>query len=578
MAPEETHRIEVGVEELEEILREAKAGTLSEESYAKLEKILASFAYMTDLISEKGTTIARLRHLLFGPRSERSRDLLAKLEEPETKDAAAATGEGASGAGGPNPDDAGAADDDGAGATGDDDSEPAPSGHGRNGAEDYTGAERREVKLEGLKAGDPCPVENCKGRLYRQKPGVLVRVKGQAPLLAIIWALEKLRCGLCGKVFTARAPEGLGEEKYDESARAMLALLKYGTGLPLNRLEKLEGNLGIPLPSSSQWEVLEDLADEVEPVFRDLVREAAQGEVLHNDDTPMKILSLEPPGEARSRAPPGEEGDDERTGLFTSGIVSRVKDHQVALYFTGRKHAGENLADVLKRRAEELGPPIQMCDALSRNVLEEGQTQLGNCLSHGRRKFVELLELFPAACRTILEELRKVYRTDARARKDSLSKEARLKLHQEESGPVMESLEGWLEGQLSERKVEPNSGLGQAIQYMLRHWKKLTLFLRVAGAPLDNNICERSLKKAILHRNNSLFYKSENGARVGDIFMSVIQTCELEHVNPFEYLLELQRHIDLVGASPGEWLPWRYRETLGRLGAEAHNVTPKPAR
>lgn len=360
MAPEETHRIEVGVEELEEILREAKAGTLSEESYAKLEKILASFAYMTDLISEKGTTIARLRHLLFGPRSERSRDLLAKLEEPETKDAAAATGEGASGAGGPNPDDAGAADDDGAGATGDDDSEPAPSGHGRNGAEDYTGAERREVKLEGLKAGDPCPVENCKGRLYRQKPGVLVRVKGQAPLLAIIWALEKLRCGLCGKVFTARAPEGLGEEKYDESARAMLALLKYGTGLPLNRLEKLEGNLGIPLPSSSQWEVLEDLADEVEPVFRDLVREAAQGEVLHNDDTPMKILSLEPPGEARSRAPPGEEGDDERTGLFTSGIVSRVKDHQVALYFTGRKHAGENLADVLKRRAEELGPPIQM--------------------------------------------------------------------------------------------------------------------------------------------------------------------------------------------------------------------------
>ena len=114
-------------------------------------------------------------------------------------------------------------------------------------------------------------------------------------------------------------------------------------------------------------------------------------------------------------------------------------------------------------------------------------------------------------------------------------------------------------------KSEPNSGLGQAISYLLRHWEKLTLFLREAGAPIDNNLVERALKKAILHRKNSLFYKTRNGARMGDLFMSLIHTCELNGVNPFDYLTELQRHAEELKQSPSEWMPWNYRETLARL-------------
>jgi hypothetical protein len=94
---------------------------------------------------------------------------------------------------------------------------------------------------------------------------------------------------------------------------------------------------------------------------------------------------------------------------------------------------------------------------------------------------------------------------------------------------------------------------------MLRHWEKLTLFLRQAGAPLDNNVCERALKKAILHRKNALFYKTQNGARVGDLFMSLIYTCQLNEANPFDYLTQLQRHADAVAASPELWMPWNYR-------------------
>jgi hypothetical protein len=200
------------------------------------------------------------------------------------------------------------------------------------------------------------------------------------------------------------------------------------------------------------------------------------------------------------------EPSDERTGVFTSGIVSTGQGRNIALYFTGRQHAGENMADVLAQRAAELPSPIQMCDALSRNVpkLSAGiEILLANCLAHGRRQFVEVAANFPEECRYVLEMLGQVYGHDAEARDRGLSPAERLQLHQERSGPVMDDLHNWLERQFAERKTEPNSGLGKAITYLLRHWRPLTLFLREAGAPLDNNIAERALKRAVLHRKNA---------------------------------------------------------------------------
>jgi hypothetical protein len=190
---------------------------------------------------------------------------------------------------------------------------------------------------------------------------------------------------------------------------------------------------------------------------------------------------------------------------------------------------------------------------------------LANCLAHGRRQFVEVAANFPAECRYVLETLGGVWYNDELARKEKLSEEERLRFHQEHSEPLMKTLKAWMEAQLAEHKTEPNSGLGKAIQYMLRHWEPLTLFLRQAGAPLDNNVVERALKKAILHRKNSLFYKTMKGAAVGDLFMSLIHTCELNGANPFDYLTELQRHAEDLKQNPSEWMPWNYRDTLARL-------------
>ena len=438
-------------------------------------------------------------------------------------------------------------------------SESQAPGHGRNGAGAYRGAEKVEVAHQSLQSGHRCP--DCeRGNVYEQKePKALVRIVGQAPLAATVYELERLRCNACGQIFTAQEPEGIGSEKYDETTGAAIGQMKYGSGIPFYRVEQLEELMGIPLPASTQWEIVEEAAEVMKPAQEELIRQAAESEVLHNDDTSMRVLRLE------------REPSDERTGVFTSNILAITADnHKIALYFTGRQHAGENLADVLKQRASKW-PPIQMCDALSRNTPKAVGIEilLANCMAHGRRQFTDIAPNFPGECRYVLEALGEVCYNDAMAREQALSAEDRLRLHQTQSGPVMEQLHAWLEARFAEKKTEPNSGLGKAITYLLRHWKGLTAFLRHAGVPLDNNICEQALKRAVLHRKNALFYKTLNGAQVGDLFMSLIHTCRLCGANSFEYLTELQRHARELAANPAQWMPWNYRDRLTRSVAES---------
>jgi hypothetical protein len=360
----------------------------------------------------------------------------------------------------------------------------------------------------------------------------------------------------------------VGGEKYDAATAVMIALLKYGYGLPMYRLGGLQAALGSPLPASTQWDILQAQARPFAAVHDELLNQAAQGEVQYNDDTTVRIL--EHMGErARQRAlaetaddSSGEEDTASRKGLFTSGVVSTGGGQRIALFFSGHRHAGENLAQVLARRSKQLKPPIQMCDALSRNLPGELKTIVAHCLAHARRRFVDVVENFPEPCRYVLEALKVVYHNNAVARRRKLSPAGRLQLHQRESGPTMERLHAWLSEQFDRRLVEPNSSLGGAVGYMLKHWDRLTLFLREPGAPLDNNICEQALKKAILHRKNALFYKTDNGARVGDLYMSLIHTCQLNRVNPFDYLTALARHAEQSARHPECWMPWNYRQSL----------------
>ena len=339
----------------------------------------------------------------------------------------------------------------------------------------------------------------------------------------------------------------------------MIAILKFGYGIPYDRLGRMQKVLGIPMPPSTQYEILEEDAIAIKPIHKEMLRRVAQAAVIHTDDTSMKILKVK------------RDPKDDRTGLFTTGIVGVASDHKIGLFFTGTKHSGENLAAVLKERAAELESPVIMCDALSWNTSKlkaPGVIVLAHCLAHGRRKFTDIAVNFPEACLYVLGELARVYGHDQATREQKMGPTERLKYHREHSRPIMKALAEWIELQLEGTDdipptCEPNSPLGAALGYLKKHWQPLTLFLRDGKAPLDNNICERAIKKAVLNRKNAMFYKTINGAQIGDLYMSIIHTCELNGVNPFDYLVALgQQSAQELSDNAAEWMPWNYRRRL----------------
>lgn len=541
-SPEHVHATEA---QLDELLALAGA-TFPAPQYELLRQVLATFSFVMQALQNAKTSLARFRKMLFGATSERKRKLLEQTVGPDdnaaTEQAATSTGETAPVAARPAAKKPAA---------------PKP-GHGRNSAATYLDSPVIEGLVPDLKPGDPCPA--CvTGKVYDAPPKTVVKVIGQPPLVATIHKLQHLRCRLCDATFTAPLPAGSGAGKYDPSCASLLALLRYGSGLPFYRIEGLQASLNVPLPDATQWEIVLQAVPAPRAVFAELSRQAGQGDLLHCDDTPAKILSLIAARrqlEAAGQTPAAK-------AINTSGIVAVLEHGQrVALYFTGHQHAGQNLSDVLAQRSPALAPPMQMSDALACNFVGEFARIIGKCLTHGRRQVVEVLAHFPQPCRYVIEVLAKVYANDAHCREETLSPGQRLLYHQAHSAPPLQELKKWLNEQFTQRLVEPNSSLGKALNYLLTHWDGLTLFLRQAGAPLDNNLCERALKRAILHRKNSLFYKTPKGAEVGDIYMSLIHTCQLCRVNPFAYLQALHGHAREVLAEAALWLPWNYREQL----------------
>jgi hypothetical protein len=248
--------------------------------------------------------------------------------------------------------------------------------------------------------------------------------------------------------------------------------------------------------------------------------------------------------------------------MYTTALVAQQGAQTICLYFAGRAHAGENLEALLTHREADRGKPLVMSDALASNTADEGALIRCHCLAHGRRKFTELEEVFPAECALVIDALRQVFEHDEEARVQRMSAEGRLRYHQQYSGPIMDRLKHWLAQQFEERTVEPNSSLGKAFHYLLGHWTNLTRFLEVPGAPLDNNTAERALKLAIRQRENSLFYATDYSAYIASMLTSLIATCLHAGVNALEYLVALQEHRAAVFRDPAAWLPWNYHMHL----------------
>jgi transposase len=284
---------------------------------------------------------------------------------------------------------------------------PRPPGHGRQGADGYRAAQTVACRHEELVVGERCPACG-RGRLSRLRPGREMRLDGNALLAAGRSELEKLRGSACGQIFTAPMPAEAGVKKYSARARAVLALARYYLGVPWYRLESFQALVGVPVPDATQWDQVEVVGDCAYPSFKCLETMAAQGEIIYQDDTPGRSLTLiEENREAAVQAK--ATGDAAaRTGLQTTALIVQVGERRICLYSTGRQHAGENLEALLAKREPHRGKPLVMADALRSNNAEETSLIRCHCLAQGRRKFSELDEVFPVESAVVVDALKAV--------------------------------------------------------------------------------------------------------------------------------------------------------------------------
>lgn len=371
-------------------------------------------------------------------------------------------------------------------------------------------------------------------------------------ITGVKYALEVTRCTLCRTRFYTKPPEAIATApKYNASCISTLALARYSMGLPMSRIEAHQAMHGIPLQDATQWDLLKKGAGQIQPVLTALMNEAANGELMLYDATPNRILEHQTQGKAS----------------HTTALISVVNEKKVCLFFTGTSTPGTQVDAILSQRTIE-SPLTTMMDASSTNFPKNLRVSLVArfalcfCLVHGRRKFYELFSFFEKQCGFMLSIFADVYANEAHCRDSRLSPAERLAYHQTHSAPLMDGLYHWLNKQLLYDQTEEHSGYGKAIKYMLRHWHPLTAFLRIIGAPLDNNWAERMIRIVIRHRRNSLYYRNQTGAAVGDCYMGIICTAKENGVNPMEYLNALQDNAEAVAANPERWFPWNFKLAL----------------
>ena len=529
--------------EVELLIEKFEQHKLSDQDKRVITGLLRTLLYLVGMLQDKKATLLRLREMIFGRKSEKRKKADPdSSQDEEKKDAAGDSDNGAA--------------KDQAGIEGDEKSESEACGakrrgHGRIPAAAYRGAKKVYCRHSELSSGSPCPDPKCRGKVYPViRPHGFIQFTGSPVINATHYVQEVVKCASCNREYEAPLPTGVKPQKFDETADAGIVIIRYLAATPGFRLSVLQGMCGIPLPISTIHERCEAVAEVLLPIYKEMEREAANAKILYGDDTWLRILELMKENEAK--------GKGERVGIQTTGIVAARSDGvKIALYLNGRRHTGENVGRLLKKREAWLGPVMRMGEALAANWSDDEESIECCCLTHARRKFVDLEKVYPKPCGYVLDRIAKIYEHEAGAKE--MSDEDRLAYHQKQSLPIMSELKEWMEQEFREKRVEPNSSLGKAMAYFQNHYEKLGQFCRVAGAPLDNNVAEQALKAPAMIRKNSYFYKTSNGACVAGIILSMLVSCRLNRGNIWNYLVGVLRNAAEVKRNPRAFLPWVYK-------------------
>jgi transposase len=539
--------------EVEILIERVKQNKLEEREAELVAGLLRTLLYLVAMLQEKKATLLRLREMIFGRKSERRKKADPEsAKDEEKKDVAGDTDNGAA------KDQAGTEKNE----KSDSEAQPKRRGHGRIPAAAYRGAKKVYCRHAELSSGSPCPDQKCGGKVYPViRPHGFIQFTGSPVIQATHYVQEVVKCASCNREYEAPLPSGVKPQKFDETADATIVMIRFLAATPGFRLAGMQKMCGIPLPISTISERCAVVAEVLLTIYKEMEKDAANAKILYGDDTWLRILELMKENEAK--------GKGERVGIQTTGIVAEREDGvKIALYLNGRRHTGENVERLLEKREDDLGPVIRMGDAAAANWSGNDKSIECCCLTHARRKFADLEKVYPKPCGYALDQIGKIYGQEAAAKE--MSDEERLAYHKKQSLPIMSELKEWMERELREKRVEPNSSLGKAMAYFQNHYEKLTQFCHVAGAPIDNNVAEQALKAPAMIRKNSYFFKTSNGACVGGIILSVLISCRLNGRNIWNYLVWVLRNMAEVERNPRAFLPWIYKgDGEGEEEAEA---------
>src|SRR5262245_22676549 len=269
--------------EIEHLIRQIQGANLDQGSKDKIERLLRIVLALVELLGRRNISIKKLRQMIFGPRTEKHH---GKKDESKKKKSEFVSTENESTKASGDPDVKGEQN------SAERTKKSHRKGHGHRAASEYTGAKKVYCQHRQLKAGDSCPSPLCGGRLYDlNEPTILLQFTGNPLITATNYEREVLRCAKCQDRYVAPLPEGVQQERYDATCDATIAVMKYGGGLPWYRQSGLQAMAGVPLAESTMWERCEATADAALSVYLLLMRQAAAGEVMHTDDTRVRILS-----------------------------------------------------------------------------------------------------------------------------------------------------------------------------------------------------------------------------------------------------------------------------------------------
>jgi transposase len=387
-----------------------------------------------------------------------------------------------------------------------------------------------------------------------QRPGSFVVLKYLRPVIKLLDEQTNKSTIHC-----APAPAGVLEgSRADVSFIAGMLIDKLVYHLPLHRQHQRGAASGLKVSRPWYTQLAQSAIAMLEPIADAQLDSIRQSRVIAMDETSIKA-GVVSPGKMRS--------------AFFWPIYGALDEINFA-YYPDRK--GRNVLDALG-----LSPPegaVLLSDGYSAYASYAKKTGLthAQCWAHARRLFFEAKPNEPVQANLALEMIGQLYEIEERIRENKLGITAALAMRQAQSKPIVDKFFKWIDKQFENQGFLPRSLLTKALAYAKERADGLKVFLNDAEVPIDTNHVERALRAIPMGRKNWMFCWTELGAQHIGIMQSLLVTCKLQEIDPYDYLVDVLQRVSIHPQSKVHELTPRHWKRLfaeNPLRSDLHRFT-----